>query len=181
MLIIESKFQEFTGGDNIASKVNWMFVDDDFDGPARRDDSSTKADGTCDRPCKTHGTGMLAFVTGRLLGSSKNVEPWLVRVPRRNPDGGGYRPQDWLRGVSLINQRITERTEATQAIVSLSWMLKIKQLNNWGGIEFREIYKASLAAEIRSLIDKGVLVVTGSGNQRVVSSPRTVTTGFPLP
>lgn len=50
--------------------------------PARKDDSATKADGTC-RPggCRVHGTSMLDFVTGRYLGSSKNVEPWVVRVP----------------------------------------------------------------------------------------------------
>ncbi|SPO07465.1 uncharacterized protein DNG_10159 [Cephalotrichum gorgonifer] len=114
--------KEFTEGDNIASKVKWMLVGgSDFDGPAREDDSGTQPDGTCGSGlCKVHGTSMLGFVTGKHLGSSKNVEPWVVRVPRRLPDGGGSVPEDWVRAVTMINEKIQKKTEVTQAIVSLS-------------------------------------------------------------
>ena len=111
---------------------------------------------------------MLGFVTGRHLGSAKNVEPWVVRMPRRSVDGGNYHAEDWLRGVTMINERITEKTDVTQAIVCLSWLYSIGLFDNRGP-EFREEWKRELANAITELSEKGVLVVTGSGNQRYVS------------
>ena len=172
--------QEFTDGDNIADKVQWMFVEPmDFDGPARKDDSATRVDGYCDPSlvkCKTHGTSMLGFVTGSYLGASKNVQPWVVRVPRKREGGGGATPNDWLRGVAMINEKITEKTEVTQAIVSLSWMFGVgdivpdSRLREW---------QKKLETEITQLIEKGVFVVTGSGNSAIVSSREKLTPSFP--
>ena len=147
-----------------------MFVDDDFDGPARQDDSGTDVDGKCrTEDGKVHGTSMLGFVTGRHLGLSKNVEPWLVRMPRRNPNGKGSTPYDWIRGLSMINQRITERSETTQAVVLLSWLYDFRTLRGRGR-EFLLAWEEDLFNEINNLIEKGVFVVTGSGNNEEVSS-----------
>ena len=149
-----------------------MFVGEDFDGPGRQDDSATDLNGVCHGDhCRAHGTSMLALVTGRNLGASKNVEPWVVRVPRRNAIGGGGHPEDWLRGLTMINQRITEATPTTQAVVLLSWIFNYGFFHQLGR-PYMHDWKARLAAEIESLIDKGVFVVTGSGNTRQVSSER---------
>ena len=145
-----------------------MFAGEDFNGPARMDDSATRVNGTCLGQCKPHGTSMLAFVTGKYLGSSKNVEPWVVRVPRRRPGGGGSRPEDWLRGLALINQRITETTPSTQAVVCLSWSFPGGSLDIYGE-DYEKRWVSRPATEINNLIDKGVFVVTGSGNSEIVS------------
>lgn len=147
--------------------------------PAQKDDSATRPDGTC-KPtgCKPHGTSMLGFVTGRHLGSSKNVEPWVVRVPRRSQNGGGTRMEDWVRAIHLINERITEKSEVTQAIVSLSWNLRTGDFGNVSGAYMTDLARR-LAGGIAELLEKGVFVVTGTGNKADVSSDRVAHSCFP--
>lgn len=97
-------------------------------------------------------------------------------MPRRKEGGGGSQPEDWLRGVSMINEKITQKTDVTQAVVCLSWVFRLGDV--LPNERFRE-WQRNLATAITQLIEKGVFVVTGSGNSPIVSSRERLTPSFP--
>lgn len=78
----------------------------------------------------------------------------------------------------MINEKITEKTEVTQAIVSLSWLFDPGSFHAEGSDSMDE-WVQRLASGITALIEKGVFVVTGSGNSNMVSSGRLSYYGFP--
>ncbi|PGH19191.1 hypothetical protein AJ80_04162 [Polytolypa hystricis UAMH7299] len=166
--------QEFTDGDNIASKTEFMFVGQDYDGQNHRDDSGVPLGGICESLyCNPHGTGMLGMVAGANLGLAKKAKTWMVRVPRRQKKGGGNTPEDFLQGVSMVNDVFSDDSGVTRAILSLSWTYWLELYQKGSGEDSEEAFKLwqrRLYDLLTSLIRKGVFVVTGSGNQAVVNS-----------
>lgn len=177
--------QEFTEGDNIAAKTEFLFVGNDYDGKQHRDDSGAKLGGACDpEKCNPHGTSMLSVLAGANLGIAKKVKPIVVRAPRRHEDGSGASPEDWLETLVVIHNLFPNESEMTLAIVSMSWtysLLKYKrswmemnpQSTDQEVAESFELFKTRLRAILRNLIRKGLFVVTGSGNTGAVSSKLT--------
>lgn len=156
-----------------------MFVGKDYDNQNHKDDSGVPLDGRCKpgKKCNPHGTTMLGMVAGAKLGIAKKVKPVLVRVPRRSEFGGGASPMDYLEGVSLVNDAFNGKSKETKAILSLSWCYTLALYT--GGVQNTlaqsgfEIWKIRLYRLITSLIEKGVFVVTGSGNSGVVCCDHT--------
>lgn len=143
-------------------------MDPDLDN--HEDDSGLNVDQVClhdnKNLCITHGTSMLGFVAGAHLGVAKNVKPYLVRVPRRHPWGGGAKPSDWLKGVAAVLDRYPQKSRTTVAVLGLSWYWTEEgyaQDLDPKEQAFRG-YRLRLATLIEMLIERGVLVVTGSGN-----------------
>ncbi|KAK2787714.1 hypothetical protein FQN53_004737 [Emmonsiellopsis sp. PD_33] len=153
----------------IAGKAEYMFVADDYDGKKHKDDGGTPIGGKCiqGQNCNPHGTSMLGFVAGKRVGIAKKVKPYIVRVPRRKQSGSGGTPDDYLRGVALVNDAFTGDSGTVRAILNLSWRYNL-QLFKQGAPEATnqdfEVWKERLHVHITSLIRKGVFVVTGSGN-----------------
>ncbi|KAF6823680.1 hypothetical protein CMUS01_10593 [Colletotrichum musicola] len=173
---------EFTEGDNIAAKTEFLFVGNDYDGKQHRDDSGAKLGGACDpEKCNPHGTSMLSVLAGANLGIAKKVKPIVVRAPRRHEDGSGASPEDWLETLVVIHNLFPNESEMTLAIVSMSWTYSLlKYKRSWMGTnpqstdqevaESFELFKTRLRAILRNLIRKGLFVVTGSGNTGVMES-----------
>lgn len=154
-----------------------MFVNDDYDGKKHEDDSGMPIGGYCspgDTSCQSHGTSMLGAVAGAKLGIAKKVKPVLVRMPRKYQTGAGASPQNFLEGVYAVDDAITENSRETQAILSLSWYYDFQGYSAQVGEHLTEsayeIWKFRLYSVLKSLIRKGVFVVTGTGNRRVVRS-----------
>ncbi|KAK2799489.1 hypothetical protein FQN50_008461 [Emmonsiellopsis sp. PD_5] len=153
----------------IAGKAEFMFVADDYDGKNYKDDSGTPIGGKCiqGENCNPHGTSMLGFVAGKRIGIAKKVKPYIVRVPRRKQNGSGGTPDDYLRGVAMVNDAFTGDSGTVRAILNLSWRYNLA-LFKQGAPEATdqdfEVWKERLHVHITSLIRKGVFVVTGSGN-----------------
>ncbi|KAK8010064.1 glucan -beta-glucosidase protein [Apiospora arundinis] len=154
--------------EKIRHKAEFIHVDPDLDN--HEDDSGLNVDQVClhdnKNLCITHGTSMLGFVAGAHLGVAKNVKPYLVRVPRRHPWGGGAKPSDWLKGVAAVLDRYPQKSRTTVAVLGLSWYWTEEgyaQDLDPKEQAFRG-YRLRLATLIEMLIERGVLVVTGSGN-----------------
>lgn len=151
-----------------------MFVDDDYDGERREDDSGLPSDGHCppEKRCKPHGTSMLDMVAGAKLGIAKKVKPVLVRVPRIKPQGGGASPEHYLEAVAMADSAFTGDSGETRAILSLSWVYSsdIFMVGEFLTRPIFELWKLRLYKILKSLVRKGVFVVTGSGNNAEVCS-----------
>ncbi|KAF6801061.1 hypothetical protein CSOJ01_12012 [Colletotrichum sojae] len=100
-------FDEFTEGDNIAAKTEFLFVGNDYDGKQHRDDSGAKLGGACDpEKCNPHGTSILSVLAGANLGIVKKVKPMVVRAPRRQADGSGSTDQEVDESFELFKTRL---------------------------------------------------------------------------
>ncbi|EFW19513.1 conserved hypothetical protein [Coccidioides posadasii str. Silveira] len=164
--------QEFTEGDNIASKTEFVFVEKDYDGQYHRDDAGVPLNGVCEPGyCNPHGTGMLGMIAGANLGVAKKVKPWVVRVPRKNKRGGGFTPQHFLEGVARVNDMILGDSKTTRAILSLSWSYDSEKFikGSDASTDDFETWRVRFHGILRTLIQKGVFVVTGSGNNYIVN------------
>ncbi len=161
--------QEFTQGDNIASKIQWIFVGTDEDGTNSEDDSSIPKGGY--GPGKAHGTAMLSLVTGATVGVSKRVQPVLVRVPRRQPSGGGTKPEDWLEGVSKVNDVFTTQSTVSRAVLLMAFYYP-RTTFMIGDVDYSLGFRTRMAALLQSLAQKGVVLVTGTGNLGQVNNTR---------
>lgn len=157
-------WQEFTSGDNLASKVRWINIGVDYDGRQPHDDSQVPAPGTGGAQLG-HGTAMLSLIGGATLGVAKQIRPIVVRMPRRTASGGGANPLDWLDGISAVNDDVQTTTSNTQAIMLMAIFLDRRiDLTSTDGIDYTEPFVTQMNAHLNQLINKGVLPVTGSGN-----------------
>ncbi len=154
-------------------------IDDVKNNP--KDDSGTPPSGTIEDTGKSHGTSMLSIVAGNILGVAKRLQPILVRLPRRRPTGGGFTPEDWLKGLESISSDLGPR-ESTE----LKGILLLAQ--DWIAEAFRrrdpqrpseivtdargnfiidfEGFTTQARALLVQLQSKGVLIVSGAGNGR---------------
>lgn len=178
--------KEFNLRDKIASKTEFIFVGEDFDGQQHRDDSYIPEGGRCPPVglCKPHGTSMLSIIAGANIGIAKKVKPIMVRVPRRREAGGGAQPKDWINAMSAVADAFYDKSATTRAILCMAQGHKFEDFRmDWESenkkegqdnekllseawISFRETMHGILAG----LIEKGVFIVTGAGNDGVVSS-----------
>ena len=117
---------------------------------------------------------MLGMVVGKGLGVSKKVAPVVVRVPRKSEFGRGANAEHYLQGVSMVNDAIKGDSAQTRAILSLSWYYDQKLFSSEVGdtmVEAAfELWQLRLYKLLTNLVQKGVFVVTGSGNSEVVCS-----------
>lgn len=130
---------------------------------------------------------MLAVMAGKTLGVAKSIKPHLARLPRRYPFGGGATTEDFIEMVAEIDNRITADPDGKlTAVLLLAHLypreafyrkhpgtgdrveLNDKPIDDSFGWEWR------FYSILQSLIEKGVLVVTGTGND-----PYTTTDGWP--
>ncbi|PGH04870.1 hypothetical protein AJ79_06955 [Helicocarpus griseus UAMH5409] len=150
----------------IAHKAEFLFVDNDYDGQKHKDDSGTPIGGKCGPVyCNPHGTSMLGPVAGKRLGVSKRAKPYIVRVPRRDEKGGGATPEDYLQGVSLVNDLFTDSSQTVRAILNLSWrydfgLFKQGVVDGITNEDF-EVWTLRLHALITALIQKASLWFLG--------------------
>jgi hypothetical protein len=154
-IILTLPKQEFTQGANVARNMRYIFADrtDKVKGDARTG----------------HGTCMLSKITGHQYGTSKRVNPIIVKVPLNRG------PQYFLEGVSkvlnVINTPVAQGGKGgngANTVLNLSWYYETAQLQGQTGWAIR------LYMLLRLLHDKGVVIVAGSGNGNKNSI-----TGFP--
>ncbi|KAK6827401.1 hypothetical protein PG987_010742 [Apiospora arundinis] len=166
----------------IKDKVEWIHVGKDYDGEEHKDDSYLPVSQACPQVivpfdpfeegnghklCTSHGTSMLSFVTGNYLGTSKTIKPYLVRIPRLDPDGRGAKPSHWLDAVSLVSKTVPAKSDKTVAILSLAWHWVEEEYIKAAGYEQTDFtgWRRGLGTMIQTLIEHGVFVVTGAGNE----------------
>lgn len=95
-------------------------------------------------------------------------------MPRYKETGGIARAEDYLRGVALVDEAFTDNSDTVRAIINLSWhypWLGFKDNKSHITEEDYEVWKRQLYNHIRSLIRKGVFVVTGAGNGNAKGYP----------
>lgn len=174
---------EFTDPANsIGTRAQWLFVDDDSDvanAGRPKDDSGIKRGGFSNGG-KPHGTSMLSLISGAFLGVAKQIDPILLRVPRRLVNGGGARNEDWLRGVSTIlddvNTRFPDEDPDKQfdarmvLLMSLYWPDFTVLTNDNPTRAEAGGFAARLYALLVQLSKRGVIIVCGSGNLGTVST-----------
>lgn len=173
---------EFTQLDNIGSQVSWLLVGNENNDQLMDDSGFNQAQ---TRGLKGHGTCMLSLVCGANVGVAKRVKPWVVRVPRRVPDGGtaataigGSTAEDYVDGVSAVLDALagSSGTSAqTEAILLMSWSYARPQFKGPDGEDESDGFRVRLWQLLTALVNKGVLPITGSGNLRGA------TTGGPWP
>ncbi|KAI2463406.1 peptidase S8/S53 domain-containing protein [Annulohypoxylon bovei var. microspora] len=155
--------------DDVRDNVEWIHVGQDVGGGNAEDDSAT--DPTQQFiTAKAHGTSMLSLVTGANVGVSKGVKPYLVRVPRRHIPTGTVRDrsrhatnEDWLEGISKVNDHLAGRKNDTKAIILLAFHIPRESFMRDG--KDRSLgFDARLRFLLKDLVDKGVLPITGTGN-----------------
>ena len=121
---------------------------------------------------------MLSLVAGNTLGIAKNVNPVLVRLPRRGTGSGGFSAEDYMDGLTAVDNDLgPDQSVSTRAIVLLAINYSVEQFYRrrpsgdrvkgpngkdmidvpTGWINRQHTILASLAA-------KGALIVTGTGN-----------------
>ncbi|CAI0652112.1 unnamed protein product, partial [Colletotrichum noveboracense] len=175
---------EFNLRDKIASKTEFIFVGENFDGQQHRDDSYIPEGGRCPPVglCKPHGTSMLSIIAGANIGIAKKVKAIMVRVPRRREAGGGAEPKDWIKAMSAVADAFSDKSTTTRAILCMAqghkfddfrmdWESQNKKegqdnekLLSEAWISFRETMHGILAG----IIEKGVFIATGAGNDGVI-------------
>ncbi|KAI1445085.1 peptidase S8/S53 domain-containing protein [Annulohypoxylon stygium] len=155
--------------DKVRSKVEWIHVGEDVSGGNAEDDSSIDPI-QVNTMGKGHGTAMLSLVTGKLLGISKGVKPYLVRVPRRHIPGHsrGGRPghatnEDWLEGISRVNDHLAKSSNTTKAITLLAFHIPRRSFRR-NGVDHSAGFDTRMRFLLKDLVLKGVLPITGSGN-----------------
>ncbi|OTA53054.1 hypothetical protein K449DRAFT_402198 [Hypoxylon sp. EC38] len=170
--------------DRIRNQVEWIHVGQDIGGGNANDDSGTDPNPDPNLRYdlgKAHGTGMLSLVTGAQMGVSKGVKPYLVRVPRRavpsdtNGQFGQPTNEDWLEGISKVNDHLAGKSKETRAILLLAIHIP-RSMFMRDGIDKSDGFAARMRFLLKDLVSKGVLPVTGTGNN---TQTGTVIDGFP--
>lgn len=123
---------------------------------------------------------MLSLVAGKTLGVAKNIRPHIARLPRRVRSGGGFSPEDFVEMLDEINDRIPE--DGSNHVLLLAHMWHREYFNRLKGDKTKgplevdgKAFDMSLGFEYRlhtvleALLEKEVIVVTGSGNKKVSS------------
>ncbi|KAI1407637.1 peptidase S8/S53 domain-containing protein [Hypoxylon sp. FL1857] len=161
--------------DQVRDQVEWLHVGQDVDGHTAKDDSSTDPNqdlNTSSYLGKAHGTSMLSLVTGARMGVSKGVKPYLVRMPRRVIPGhaGGNRTgkptnEDWLEGISKVNDHLIGRSTETKAILLLAIHVPRSSFER-DGKDCSLGFDGRMRFLLNDLVSKGVLPITGAGNDR---------------
>ena len=138
---------------------------DDKDGvPASRTDSEN-------RNREYHGTAMLSLVTGKGLGVSKKVKPYIVRLPagtfqydeRQNLLWqGGFTPEDFITAFGMVNDALgTQNRDLASSVVLVSHYYPREELVK------KEVdidaFSRRLWELINAMTRKGAVVVTGTG------------------
>lgn len=144
--------------------------------PQPQDDAQTDAEGSITLG-GAHGTAMLSIVAGDTIGVAKSCLPIPVRLPRRQKAGGGFRNEDWIEGLEKIRDDLEGESKNTRAVVLLAEYftrerfvrvnLKGDRVENPAtGEHYYDTYGWQLAVRrlLGDLVDKGALLVTGSGN-----------------
>jgi len=111
---------------------------------------------------------MLSLVAGYSLEVAKRLTPILARVPRRNRGGGGATSEDWLATLAAINDDLDQyqagSTTTATAIVLMAiyWPLTLFIVD---GTDNSPVIAKGWAGILNSMVGKGAMLVTGSGNQ----------------
>ena len=115
-----------------------------------------------------HGTAMLSLVAGQRLGVAKNVNPVIVRLPGvtftqvgSSTVRSGFSPQDWIEGLSRINDDLGKdpvRWASCVVLLAQYFPRSMFENNNPGS------WTTRAHGLIRDMISKGAVVVTGSSN-----------------
>ncbi|KAI0884050.1 peptidase S8/S53 domain-containing protein [Annulohypoxylon maeteangense] len=155
--------------DRVRGDVEWFHVGTDVSGGNAEDDSST--DPTQQFiTAKAHGTSMLSLVTGRILGVSKGVKPYLIRMPRRHiPTGttgdrsGHPTNEDWLEGISKVNDHLAEKSDEAKAILLLAFYIPRSSFMR-DGKDCSAGFDARMRFLLKDVIEKGALPIMGAGN-----------------
>ncbi|KAI1090773.1 peptidase S8/S53 domain-containing protein [Rostrohypoxylon terebratum] len=155
--------------DKVRGNVEWIHVGEDVGGGHAEDDSSVDpAQGNTGG--KGHGTAMLSLVTGKTLGISKGVKPYIIRMPRRHIPGplqegrpGHATNEDWLEGVSRVNDHLAERIRTAKAITLLAFHIPQRSFHR-NGVDHSAGFDARMRFLLMDLVRKGALPITGSGN-----------------
>lgn len=156
-------------------RIDWVVKIADFDGARRQDDSHTDLNHI--KAGKAHGTSMLAVMAGKTLGVAKSIKPHLARLPRRYPFGGGFSTEDYIETIGEIDNRITATPDGKLTAVLLlahSYPRETfyrkrpgtgdREFINGQPIDDSFGWELRLHSILQSLMDKGVLIVTGTGN-----------------
>ncbi|KAF2462996.1 subtilisin-like protein [Lindgomyces ingoldianus] len=130
--------EEFTSGANVARRARWLF--------ANPNDQVRGDNGP-----KWHGTCMLSKITGHLYGTSKRVNPVIVKVPL------AATVEDYLEGVSKVVDDVRTRG-GRKTVLNLSWYYPGHVVESKVGWSDR-LYEL-----LKELQDSGVIIVAGSGN-----------------
>ncbi|KAF7555068.1 hypothetical protein G7Z17_g2450 [Cylindrodendrum hubeiense] len=169
------------------STIRFIHIGEDIDqvdGKNSDDDSYTNAG--VPKAAKTHGTSMLALMGGLTVGVMPfGTEPILVRVPRRFVRGGGTTMEDWIEGFSKICDDLKGDSSEARAILLMSvyWSLRSFQRPPTDDADLKAgettvIYSEGFTIRLKALlaaaIRRGVIPVTGSGNNGLDE-----VTGFP--
>ncbi|KAJ0308074.1 hypothetical protein Brms1b_009690 [Colletotrichum noveboracense] len=106
----------------------------------------------------------------------------MVRVPHRREAGGGAEPKDWIKAMSAVADAFSDKSTTTRAILCMAqghkfddfrmdWESQNKKegqdnekLLSEAWISFRETMHGILAG----IIEKGVFIATGAGNDGVI-------------
>ncbi|KAI8271257.1 Sexual differentiation process putative subtilase-type proteinase isp6 [Colletotrichum sp. SAR11_239] len=139
---------EFNLRDKIASKTEFIFIGEDFDGIA------------------------------------KKAKPIMVRVPRREKQGGGATPEDWIDAMSAVAGVFADKTTTTRAILCMAQGHKFDDFkSDWEKTNKKEgqdnekliseawiIFRKSMHGILTGLIEKGFFIVTGAGNGAAINT-----------
>lgn len=124
---------------------------------------------------------MLSRMGGHKMGVAKSASPVIVRIPTKPVTG--LTAGAWLVGLQRIVDDV--RNESKDGVVSLSlyWPRMQKALfnddndnpvfnpvfKNKDGSDGYDYARGVMAAQLRQLADRGLTLVTGSGNGALVS------------
>lgn len=113
---------------------------------------------------------MLSLVTGATVGVSKRVAPIVVRVPRRNAAGGGSKPEDWLKAMGKVVDAFTDESPNQARAVLLMAFYWPREYFMIGDTDYSHGFRKRLNDYLQELARKGVVLVTGSGNDGKAST-----------
>lgn len=110
---------------------------------------------------------MLSLVTGKTVGVSKSAKPVIIRMPRRNSLGGAT-PEDYIEGLSKVNDDLQGKSTEARAILLMS-LLFPRSLFMRDRVDQSAGFSGRMQQLLADLGQRGVLIVTGSGNSQAVS------------
>lgn len=160
--------------------MRWIHVNTDLDGRTPNDDSQTPLNQQRPSKYKSHGTSMLSLVAGNTLGIAKQANVVIVRLPRRNADNGQFTKEDFLDGLSRIEEDIVSPADqGVSAIVLVAHAyprdtflrrrpsggpLRDENGNDIYDIVDRASWTTRVKLVLLNIASKGGLVITGAGN-----------------
>jgi hypothetical protein len=124
---------------------------------------------------------MLSLIAGYELGVAKRASPILARVPRRDALGLGATLEDWTAALSKVNDDLDRfqagRTGDTATAVVLMAIYFPRTKFFVLDTDFSGPITATWTGILRSMVAKGAVLVTGSGNANKDNLPDV--DGFP--